>query len=144
MIKSDSFKRSWAHFRGWKLYSWPLGNTGYAEFFDFLFAKFAYRVSFVGGGLQVGFFQLRASPLTPWLGWIVLKFCGFLPPTFAHFLQPALAHFLNVVYFFNTIWIFLWHINVFNVRQVNIRQNKNLLFHIFISFFSRFLLTILQ
>ena len=33
------------------------------------------------------------------------------------FPPPTLAHFLNIVYFFNMIWIFLWHINVFNVRQ---------------------------
>ena len=68
-------------------------------------------------GGRVGFFQFCASPLTPWLGWIVLKFRGFCRQLFAHFLQPALAHFLNVVYFFNMILIFLFHINRFNVRQ---------------------------
>ena len=35
------------------------------------------------GGL--GFFQFRASPLTPWLGWIVLKILRILPPNFCAF-----------------------------------------------------------
>ena len=35
------------------------------------------------GGL--GFFQFRASPLTPWLGWIVLKISRILPPNFCAF-----------------------------------------------------------
>ena len=72
------------------------------------------------------FFQFRASPLVPWLGWIILKFRGFCRQTFAHFLQLALAHFLNVVCFFNTILIFLWHINRFNVRQ---EKSTKLLFY---------------
>ena len=37
------------------------------------------------------FFQFCASPLVPWLGWIILKFQGFCRQTFAHFLQLALA-----------------------------------------------------
>ena len=78
-------------------------------------------------GGRVGFFQFCASPLMPWLGWIVLKFRGFCRQLFAHFLQPALAHFLNVVYFFNIIWIFLWHINVFNVRHGFFFQIEKLL-----------------
>ena len=48
--------------------------------------------------------------------WIVLIMVD-LPPTFAHFPPPTLAHFLDVVFFFNMIWIFLRHINVFNVRH---------------------------
>ena len=57
------------------------------------------------GGL--GFFQFRASPLMPWLGWIVWNFRGFCRQLFAHFPLPLLAHFLNVVFFFTMIWTFL-------------------------------------
>ena len=69
------------------------------------------------GGRDGFFSQFRASPLTSWLSWIILSFWGFYCQLFARFPPPTLAHFLNIVYFFNMIWIFLWHINVFNVRQ---------------------------
>ena len=51
-----------------------------------------------------------------------LIFVNFCHQLFAHFPLPTLAHFLNVVYFFNMIWIFLWHINGFNVRHSKIKR----------------------
>ena len=42
-------------------------------------------------------------------------FGGFCRQLFAHFPPPTLAHFFEVVFFM--IWLFLRHINVFNVRQ---------------------------
>ena len=76
-------------------------------------------------GGRVGFFlQFCASPMTPWLDWIVLIFMDFAANFLVHFPLPTLAHFLIVVYFFNMIWIFLWHINGFNVRQ-EIQKNSN-------------------
>ena len=36
---------------------------------------------------------------------------------FAHFPPATLAHFFDVIFFFYMIWLFLWHVNVFNVRQ---------------------------
>ena len=68
-------------------------------------------------GGRAGFFQFRASPLMLWLGWIVFKVSWILPPTFSAFSAASVGAFFIVVYFFNMIWIFLWHINVFNVRQ---------------------------
>ena len=46
-------------------------------------------------------------------------------PTFCAFPPTTLAHFLNVVFFFNMIWPFLWHINLFNVRQELVGQKRH-------------------
>ena len=46
-------------------------------------------------------------------------------PTFCAFPLTTLAHFLDVVFFFNMIWPFLWHINVFNVRQELVGQKRH-------------------
>ena len=46
-------------------------------------------------------------------------------PTFCAFPLTTLAHFLDVVFFFNMILPFLWHINVFNVRQELVGQKRH-------------------
>ena len=46
-------------------------------------------------------------------------------PTFCAFPPTTLAHFFNVVFFFNMIWPFLWHINLFNVRQELVGQKRH-------------------
>ena len=68
-------------------------------------------------GGRVGFFAILCESIdvVTWLN--CFEFSRIFPPTFVQFPPPTLAHFLNVVYFFNMIRIFLWHINVFNVRQ---------------------------
>ena len=68
------------------------------------------------GGLGFLQFRVRWRFNSPEL---LLIFEDFATNFLRDFPPPTLAHFLNVVYFFNMIWIFLWHINVFNVRQEN-------------------------
>ena len=70
-------------------------------------------------GGRAGFFAIPCESVDAPTRLNCFIFVDFFHQTFAHFLQLTLAHFLNVVYFFNTILIFLWHINRFNVGHLN-------------------------
>ena len=71
-------------------------------------------------GGRVVFFTILCESVDTVTQLNCFKFLWILPPTFAQFPMPTLAHFLNVVFSFNMIWIFLWHINVLNVRQKSV------------------------
>ena len=78
-------------------------------------------------GGWAGFFAVPCKSVDAVTRLNCLIFVDFCRQLFAHFPLPTLAHFLNVVYFFNMIWIFLWHINVFNVRQSFCKQDMKFL-----------------
>ena len=63
------------------------------------------------------FLRFRMSPLTLWLNWIVLMLVDFAGNFLQHFPLPTFGRFFRCRVFLRLIWLFLWHINVFNNRQ---------------------------
>ena len=114
---------TFAHCRYIYVFWTPLRVYAYSSYIF----NFKHRFLFRYGVISLNFHSIFSnSERVRWRrdsGELFWKFRGFCRQTFAHFLQLTLAHFLNVVYFFNMILVFLWHINQVQCQAGNVRKD---------------------